>query len=36
MHPFFDKVGEMVREKDIDGLIAEKIPIKLLRLTPAA
>lgn len=26
----------MVREGDIDGLIAEKIPIKLLRLTPAA
>ena len=26
----------MVRENDIDGLIAEKIPIKLLRLTPAA
>ena len=35
-HPFFDKVGEMVRAGDKEALIAEKIPIKLLRLTPAA
>lgn len=35
-HPFFEKVGEMVRNGDRAGLVREKIPIKLLRLTPAA
>ena len=35
-HPFFDKVGEMVRADNQQALIDEKIPIKLLRLTPAA
>lgn len=35
-HPFFRKVGELVREGDRKALIDEKIPIKLLRLTPAA
>ena len=35
-HPFFDKVAEYVRDGDKDAMIREKIPIKLLRLTPAA
>ena len=35
-HPFFDKVGEIVRSGDQQKIISEKIPIKLLRLTPAA
>ena len=35
-HPFFDKVGEIVRSGDRSKIVAEKIPLKLLRLTPAA
>lgn len=35
-HPFFDKVGEMIRSGDREAIIREKIPIKLLRLTPSA
>ena len=35
-HPFFEKVAELVRAGDQEKLIKEKIPLKLLRLTPAA
>lgn len=35
-HPFYEKVGEMVRAGDKAALCREKIPLKLLRLTPAA
>lgn len=35
-HPFFDKIAEYYAAGDRDALIREKIPIKLLRLTPAA
>ena len=35
-HPFFHKVAEYVQAGDRDRIIKEKIPIKLLRLTPAA
>jgi|Transcript_45396 adenylate kinase family enzyme len=35
-HPFFEKVANLVREGDQEQLIREKVPLKLLRLTPAA
>ena len=35
-HPFFDKIGEIIRSGDQEKIVSEKIPIKLLRLTPAA
>ena len=35
-HPFFEQVAEILRTNDQDLINAEKIPIKLLRLTPAA
>ena len=35
-HPFFEKAGEIIRSGDQQKIVAEKIPIKLLRLTPAA
>ena len=35
-HPFFRKAGEYLRNGDKDAIIREKIPLKLLRLTPAA
>ena len=35
-HPFFGKIAEYLADGDRDALIREKIPIKLLRLTPAA
>ena len=35
-HPFFEKVAELVRSGDQEKLIREKVPLKLLRLTPAA
>ena len=35
-HPFFHKVSEYVKANDHDTLIKEKIPIKLLRLSPSA
>ena len=35
-HPFFEKVGEILRSGDKQKIVDEKIPIKLLRLTPAA
>ena len=35
-HPFFEKVADLVREGDREQLIREKVPLKLLRLTPAA
>ena len=35
-HAFFEKAGEIIREGDRNRIIAEKIPLKLLRLTPSA
>lgn len=35
-HPFFRKAAEYLRNGDKDAIIREKIPLKLLRLTPAA
>lgn len=35
-HPFFRKVAEMVNNDDREAIMREKIPLKLLRLTPAA
>ena len=35
-HPFFQKAGEIIRSGDRELIVKEKIPLKLLRLTPAA
>ena len=35
-HPFYKQVHEMVQENDSESIIKERIPLKLLRLTPAA
>ena len=35
-HPFFEKVAEIIRDGNNAKIIQEKIPIKLLRLSPAA
>ena len=35
-HPFYQKVAEYVRSGDQDAILNERIPLKLLRLTPAA
>ena len=35
-HSFFLKVKEMIENGDGEGLLREKIPLKLLRLSPDA
>lgn len=35
-HPFYQKVAEYVNAGDMDAINRERIPLKLLRLTPAA
>ena len=35
-HPFFLRVRDMIKANDLEGLMKEKVPLKLLRLTPAA
>lgn len=35
-HSFFLKVKEMIDNQDQEALLKEKIPIKLLRITPQA
>ena len=35
-HPFYERVRDMIAADDVDGLIKEKIPLKLLRLTATA
>lgn len=35
-HPFFKQVAEIIQTKDRQLIVDEKIPIKILRLTPSA
>ena len=35
-HPFYKQVYEMIQEDDHQAILDERVPIKLLRLEPAA
>ena len=35
-HPFYKQVYEMIKENDQQSILDERVPLKLLRLEPAA